>query len=63
MGNASSGDLEESGLEVVSQGETHLWTIVLEGSEDGKGEGVCVFTRSPGEGAVAALCKTATEVS
>ncbi len=63
MGNSGSSELEGNGMEIQSQGENDLWTVVLEGCEDGKGEGVSVFTRTPGEGIVAGLCKSAAEVS
>jgi len=63
MGITSSAEMAEGGIELQSQGEDNLWTVVLEGSEDGRGERVCVFSRTPGEGAVAARCKGSSEVS
>ena len=63
MGITSSAEMAEGGIELQSQGDDNLWTVVLEGSEDGRGERVCLFSRTPGEGAVATRCKGSTEVS
>ena len=63
MGNESSSEMDESGGTVLqTQGEEDLWTLRLHRGPGGEGEGVCVFTRKPGDGAQAELCANAVEV-
>lgn len=64
MGNESSSEMAEgSGMMLQTQGEQDLWTLRLQRGPEGEGEGVCVFSRKPGKGAQAELCKAAVEVS
>lgn len=65
MGNGSSSELEmdeRSGVKLLTQGEEDVWTLHLQRGPEGEGEGVCVFSRKPGKGAQAELCKAAVEV-
>lgn len=63
MGNESSSEMnEDGGMALQTQGEQDLWTLRLQRGPGGEGEGVGVFTRKPGEGALAELCMTAVEV-
>ena len=63
MGNESSSEMDESGGTVLqTQGEEDLWTLRLHRGPGGEGEGVCVFTRKPGDGAQAEFCANAVEV-
>ena len=62
MGNSSSVDMA-AGVELQSQGEQHLWSVFLEGRENGESEGVGVFSRTPGGGTRGDLCCRSVEVS
>ena len=61
MGNEPSVEAER-GVKLQCQGEEHLWTVCLERGPNGEGEGACIFSRSPGQGAEADLCRAAVEV-
>lgn len=63
MGNESSVQMAERGVKLQAQGEEHLWTLCLERGPEGEGEGACIFSRKPGKGAQADLCRAAVEVS
>lgn len=60
MGNESS---VEMGVELQTQGEDYLWTLCLQRDTEEEGEGKCVFSRKPGSGAQADLCRAAVQVS
>lgn len=64
MGNESSIEMaisDEGSSVLQTQGEQNLWTLYFQRPE-GEGEGACVFSRKPGKGAQAELCRAAVEV-
>ena len=66
MGNElSSGGVAgmAGALPLQCQGAEHLWSLELNRGKGGEGEGVCVFSRTFGNGAQDDLCRAGLEVS
>ena len=61
MGNDQSLGMEGS-LPLQSQGPEHLWNLELNRGKGGEGEGVCVFSRTFGNGTQDDQCKAGLEV-
>lgn len=66
MGNEiSSGSVDgmAGALPLQCQGVEHLWSLELNRGKGGEGEGVCVFSRTFGNGTQDDLCRAGLEVS